>query len=59
MISFFTILFIILGVNAVLMIFSLSGTGHKAKKTSTGISDSSTPKIYPIDLISSKYKKAI
>lgn len=59
MTSFFSILFIILGVNAVLMIFSLSGTGRKTKKTATGISDSSTSKIYPIDLISSKYKKAV
>jgi hypothetical protein len=59
MTSFFTILFIILGVNAVLMIFSLSGTGQKAKKSSTSITDSSSTKIYPIDLISSKYKKAV
>lgn len=59
MTSFFTILFIILGVNAVLMIFSLSGTGQKTKKSSTSTSDSSSTKIYPIDLIATKYKKAV
>lgn len=59
MTSFFTILFIILGVNAVLMIFSLSGTSQKTKKSSTSSSTSSPSKIYPIDLISSEYKKAV
>jgi len=59
MISFFSILFIVIGVNAVLMIFSLSGSSQKAKKSSNTISDASPSKIYPIDLISSKYKKAV
>jgi hypothetical protein len=59
MTSFFSILFIVIGINAVLMIFSLSGSGQKAKKSSSQISDASASKIYPIDLISSEYKKAV
>jgi len=59
MTTFFTILFIILGVNVVLMFFSLSGIIQKAKKSSTGTTKTSVTDIHPIDLISSKYKKAV
>ncbi len=59
MTSFFTILFIIIGVNVLMMIFSLSNNKRKTKKPATDISDAPTSKIYPIDLISSKYKKAV
>ncbi|WP_171037089.1 hypothetical protein [Maribacter algarum] len=48
-----------IGVNAVMMFFSLSGTNQKAKKPSNGISKTSISEINPIDLISSKYKKAV
>ncbi|MFS4493877.1 hypothetical protein [Maribacter sp. 2308TA10-17] len=59
MTTFFTILFIILGVNLVMMFFNLSGTNQKAKKSSSSVSDATISKIHPIDLISSKYKKAV
>ncbi|WP_273566218.1 hypothetical protein [Maribacter halichondriae] len=59
MITFFGILFILIGINAVLMIFSINGVDQKIKKSTDGDSETSTSKIYPIDLISSKYKKAV
>ena len=59
MTTFFGILFIILGINAVLMFLSLGTTNQKAKKTSSNEISTSTTKIYPIDLITSKYKKVI
>ena len=58
MITFFTILFIIIGVNAVMLFMSLNGVGQK-RKSSSRSSETSASKIYPIDLISSKYKKAV
>ncbi len=59
MITFFGILFILIGINAVLMVFSINGVNQKIEKSTDGNSETSNSKIYPIDLISSKYKKAV
>jgi len=59
MTTFFTILFILLGVNGVMMLFSLNSVKQNAKKPSKGVNISTTSKIYPIDLITPKYKKAV
>ena len=59
MITFFTILFILIGVNAVMMIMNLSGVSQRIKKSTDGITETTMTKIYPIDLIPSKYKKAV
>ncbi|NHF57905.1 hypothetical protein FK220_001030 [Flavobacteriaceae bacterium TP-CH-4] len=59
MMTFFTILFILIGANAFFMFFSLSGVSEKAGKTTKGDSNATDSKIYPIDLVSSKYKKAV
>jgi hypothetical protein len=58
MITFFTILFIIVGVNAVMLFVNFSGIGRK-RKSSVGTTETSASKIYPLDLITSKYKKAV
>ncbi len=55
MLTFFTILFSILGLNIILMILSLRNSNKNPKKK-----EGTTPsKVYPIDIISSKYKKAV
>lgn len=59
MTSFFTILFILLGANAIFMFFNLNGASQKDSKTKEEASDSSASKVYPIDLVSSKFKKAV
>lgn len=59
MITFFTILFILIGLNAIMMVFSLKGTNQRTKKTTTNVSTASASKIYPLDLVSSEYKKAV
>jgi len=59
MTTFFTILSIIIGVNAVIMLFSLKGANQKAKKTTSEVSKTSITEINPIDLISSEFKKAV
>lgn len=60
MIIFFTILLILIGANGVFMAFSLGGFQIKFKNqkkhNSEDISDS---KVYPLNELSSKYKKAI
>ncbi|MFK5973966.1 MAG: hypothetical protein QM485_11910 [Flavobacteriaceae bacterium] len=59
MTTFFTILFIMIGINAIMMFFSFGSIGQKTKKSTKQITDSSDSKIYPLDLMSSKYKKAV
>ncbi len=57
--TFFTILFILIGVNAVVMFFSLNTFDSKERSTQNSITDADDAKIYPIDLLPSKYKKAM
>jgi len=59
MMTFFSVFFILIGINAVMMIFSLNGVDVKSRKSDSEASTTSDSKIYPIDLISSKYKKAV
>ena len=58
MVIFFAIFFALIAVNASLLIFSAVNTGTKfsGKKESD---NSKAAKIYPLDLDTSKYKKAI
>lgn len=58
MITFFTILFVIIGVNTIMFFMSLNGIGRKRKITDSR-KETEASKIYPIDVISSKYKKAV
>jgi len=58
MMTFFTILLVLIGANAIFMVFSLSGVSNGGKKIGDGTSKS-TSKIYPLHKASSKYKKAI
>lgn len=58
MITFFTILFVIIGVNAIMLFISLNSVGRKRKATDAR-TETSASKIYPIDLVSNKYKKAV
>jgi uncharacterized alpha/beta hydrolase family protein len=59
MISFFSILFILIGINAVIMFFSLNSVDSKEQDRQNTASASDDAKIYPIDLLPSKYKKAM
>ncbi len=59
MMTFFSILFILIGINAMMMFFSFGNIGQKTKKSTKQTPNPSDSKIYPIDLISSKYKKAV
>ena len=57
MMTFFTILLILVGANAIFMVFSLSGVSAKDKKGNNDTVDSKTT-VYPLQS-NSKLKKAV
>lgn len=58
MVTFFTIFIILIVVNAGLLIHS-SMTALRKSRSNRPLSPSTEIKIYPLDLLSSDYKKAI
>ncbi len=59
MVIFFSLLLVLLGVNAILLIFSVNRINGNARKTKSSIYKTPITKIYPIDLVHTNYKKAI
>lgn len=59
MITFFSILFILLAINILLLIFSLNGASKNAKKPLQDISTNSFPKLYPEQHAEVAYRKAV
>ncbi|WP_299486074.1 hypothetical protein [uncultured Allomuricauda sp.] len=59
MTTFFSILFILLVINAVLLIFSVNGAGKKFKKPVIKISETTITKISPDLSSGTEYKKAV
>ncbi|WP_190809400.1 hypothetical protein [Flagellimonas sp. S3867] len=59
MTTFFGILFILLVINAVLLIFSVNGASEKFKKPVIKISEASITKISPDQHSDAAYKKAV
>ncbi len=51
MLTFFNILIVLVVVNVLLLVFSVNRSSNKAKKTTT--------KIFPMNTIQHKYKKAV
>lgn len=58
MVIFFAIFFALIAVNAFLLIFSVLNSGARSTGEKES-QDSQAAKIYPLDLNTSKYKKAI
>ncbi len=59
MMTFFTILLILIGANVIFMAFSLSGSFNGNKKLEKDVTKSTSSKILPLHTEASKYKKAI
>ncbi|CAM4182818.1 hypothetical protein [Zobellia nedashkovskayae] len=59
MMTFFTILLVLIGANALFMVFSLSGATNGGKKSEGNVSKSTSSKVYPLNNLSSKLKKAV
>ncbi|HBU77424.1 MAG TPA: hypothetical protein DEF18_04925 [Muricauda sp.] len=56
---FFSILFVLLAVNAILLIFSVNGTKKRFTKPIQRISDISTTKLFPRETVETEYKEAV
>lgn len=59
MMTFFTILLVLIGLNVAMVIASLQNASKKSKRPTKMISEENQSVIYPINLITSNYKKAV
>jgi len=56
---FLSILFVLLAINAILLIFSVNGAGKRFRKPIQKISEGSVNKILPREPSVTKYKEAV
>jgi hypothetical protein len=59
MITFFTIFFILILMNVVLLTFSALNASQKVARLSKRVTEHAATQIYPLELSDSKYKKAV
>ena len=59
MMTFLSILFILVSMNAFLLLFSVNRNKRKIQKAATNFSNSSSETIYPLNIVESNYKKAV
>ncbi len=59
MITFFSILLALLGINVLLLIFSLKSNSQNSKKPFQKTSKNTVPKLYSEQYSDSEYKKAV
>ncbi len=59
MTTFFTILIALITINALLLLFSVNRSAPKLKKSESKVLEPSVTKVFPIDIVTSTYKKAI
>ena len=59
MITFFSILVVLMAINGALLIFSVNGAMEGFKKTLKKISDNNVIKLPPTEFSETKYKKAV
>jgi len=59
MITFLSILFVLMAVNAILLVFSMNSVKDRFKKTIQKISDNNVIKLPPTEISETKYKKAV
>lgn len=59
MITFFGILFVLLSINALLLIFSVNGAREMFKKRFRKLSETKTPRILSQEYLETEYKEAV
>ena len=59
MTTFFSLLFILLAINAILLIFSVNGASERFRKPIQKISETSITKLFPRESSESEYKEAV
>ncbi len=57
--TFLTIFLVLVGINIAMVAVSLFSVSQKSKTTSQKLSKQPTSVIYPLDLLTSNYKKAV
>jgi len=57
--TFFSILLVLIAINAVLMIFSLNNAGHRSQKIDKDSINNVISKTYRINFTSSKYEEVV
>tara|TARA_R110002153_G_scaffold256241_2_gene415117 strand:- start:175 stop:354 length:180 start_codon:yes stop_codon:yes gene_type:complete len=59
MLTFFSILFVLVSLNAVLLLFSVNNSKKKTEKQDSNFSEVTPTKIYPLNNIEANFKKAV
>ena len=59
MTTFISVLFILLAINAILLIFSVNGAGERFRKPIQKISETSITKLFPRESSETEYKEAV
>lgn len=59
MITFFSVLFVLMAINVLLLLFSVNGAMDGFKKTFKKFSDNTVIKLPPAEFSDTKYKKAV
>lgn len=59
MMTFLTIFLVLVGINIAMAVVSLLSVSQKSKTVSKKLSKQSTTIIYPLDLLTTSYKKAV
>ena len=59
MIAFLTLVFILVCINVAMILTSLYGVNKKTSTSKNRITESSISKIYPLDLLTTDYKRAV
>lgn len=59
MMTFLTIFLVLIGINIAMVVVSLLSVSQKSKQSSQNLSNQPTSVIYPLDLLTSSYKKAV
>ena len=59
MMTFLTIFLVLVGINIALVAVSLISVSQKSKQSSQELSNQHTSVIFPLDLLTSSYKKAV
>ncbi len=59
MVTFFSVLSILVGLNAFLLLFSVNSNKKRIEKKDTNTTQIPTENIYPLNILETKYKKAV
>lgn len=59
MITFLTIFLVLVGINIAMVLVSLFSVSKKSKATSQKLTEKPTSVIYPLNILTSSYKKAV